>query len=139
MVFDKQQPHAINKTATDVNEKRFEQIYDISEWNGKYNSVIAYDFMQLPRNTEIPGTLKPVKVQQEGKGHDHFVDCDPHVGKRSLTLGMTDFKRTVDRSVFDKRQQHGKLELYEGVIGTGPGAYDPEKVRNGYHLQSSIK
>ena len=52
---------------------------------------------------------------------------------------MTDFKRTVDRSVFEKRQQHGKLELYEGVIGTGPGAYDPEKVRNGYHLQSSIK
>ena len=63
MAFDKQQPHALNLTVTDVNERRFEQIYDISEWNGKYNSVIAYDFMQLPRNTEIPGTLKPVKVQ----------------------------------------------------------------------------
>ena len=52
---------------------------------------------------------------------------------------MIDFKRTMDRAEFDKKLQHGKLALYEGVIGTGPGAYDPDKVRNGYHLQSSIK
>ena len=139
MAFEKQRPHAINLTATNVNENRFEQIYDISQWNGKYNSVISYNFMQLPRNTEAPGTLKPVQIQKEGKGHDHFVDCDAHVGKRSLTLGMVDFKRTMDRAEFDKKLQHGKLALYEGIIGAGPGAYEPEKVRNGYHLQSSIK
>ena len=62
MAFEKQRPHAINLTATNVNENRFEQIYDLSQWNGKYNSVISYNFMQLPRNTEAPGTLKPVQI-----------------------------------------------------------------------------
>ena len=52
---------------------------------------------------------------------------------------MVDFKRTMDRAEFDKKLQHGKLALYEGIIGAGPGAYEPDKVRNGYHLQSSIK
>ena len=81
----------------------------------------------------------PQNVQKEGPAHDIFIDCNPHVGKRSMTLGMVDIKRTSTRDEYDKILQSGKRDMYEGIMGAGPGAYDPEKVRSGHHMQSSFK
>ena len=118
-----------------MNEKRFELVHDISEWNGKYQSKMAYNFSQLHRNTEIPGTIKPPNTQKVGPDHDIFINCNPHVGKRSLTLGMIDMSRTATRAQFERDKLAGRRDVdAEGILGNGPGAYDPEKVRLAHHM-----
>ena len=60
--IEKQTPHVTISNACPTNERRFEHFHAISEWNGKYNSMISYNFMQLPRKTDIPGTVMPVNT-----------------------------------------------------------------------------
>lgn len=121
------------------NEKRFEPLHDISDWNGKYESKILWNFSQLRRDTDIPGTVMPPNCQKDGPAHDIYIDCNPHVGKKSLRLGMVNIRKTSTRTQYERDQQHGKRDLYEGIIGAGPGAYDPEKVRQAHHMQSNFK
>ena len=80
LAFEKQTPHVTISNACPTNEKRFEQVYDISDWNGKYKSKLAYDFKGIPRKTDIPGTVMPQNIQKEGPAHDMFIDCNPHIG-----------------------------------------------------------
>jgi hypothetical protein len=41
-----------------LDEKRFEVIHDISDWNTKYEAKIGQPFSCARRNTDIPGTIK---------------------------------------------------------------------------------
>ena len=52
---------------------------------------------------------------------------------------MVDISRSSTRSQYEADLQHGKRDMYEGIMGAGPGAYDPDKVRSGHHMQSSFK
>lgn len=76
-----------------LNENRFWAFKDISDWNSKYESQIGHPFLKAVRNTDIPGTKKNTKFQKNGPDHDIFIDCNPDVGKRSLTLGMVDMSK----------------------------------------------
>ena len=76
-----------------MDDKRFEVIHDISDWNGKYEARIAPPFLKGYRNTDIPGTIKNLNVQKNGTDYDIFIDSNPDVGKRSLTLGMVDMAK----------------------------------------------
>ena len=93
--FDRQRSRAalLNEAVTHLDEKRFIVLNDISDWNGKYEAKIAQPFARGMRNTDIPGTVKNPNTQKNGPDNDIFIDCNPHVGKRSLTLGMHDMKR----------------------------------------------
>ena len=56
-----------------------------------------------------------------------------------MTLGMVDISRTATREQFHRDRQHGTRDMNEGILGAGPGAYDPEKVRQAHHMQSNFK
>ena len=60
LTFDKQRSkRALLKDAVKhLNDRRFEVIHDISEWNGKFGSKIAQPFCKEARDTDIPGTVR---------------------------------------------------------------------------------
>ena len=98
MEFGRQSPKRDISKDVQVNDRRFEPLYAISEWNGKYGSKITYNFSKLYRNTDIPGTVQPLDTKKDGPSHDIFIDCNPHLGKKSLHLGMVDMTRSAARS-----------------------------------------
>ena len=133
--FDKQ--ISKNKLLDDVikplNEKRFDYLQDISEWNSKFASKISQPFGKDYRNTDIPGTVKPTSFQKNGPDNDIFIDCNPDVSKRSLRLGMVDISRQFNhRESLTKTNQVPGKNNWKGIgNGSDPWDYDPESVWRG--------
>ena len=60
LTFDKQRSKRslLKDAVKHLNDRRFEVIHDISEWNGKFGSKIAQPFAKGTRDTIIPGTVR---------------------------------------------------------------------------------
>ena len=124
-----------------MNDRRFEVIHDISEWNGKFGSKIAQPFAKKDRDTDIPGTVRNHNHQKNGPDNDMFINSNAEVTKRSLTLGMVDMKSQFDhRESLSKTNQVPGRNNWKGV-GTcsDPWDYDPELVWKGQKKLSTFK
>lgn len=83
----------LNDAIGHLDEHRFDNIHNISKFNGKYGSKIAQPFARDFRNTDIPWTIKNPNLQKNGPDNDVFIDVKADANKRSLTLGMVDLSR----------------------------------------------
>mmetsp|Transcript_2708 Transcript_2708/g.3716 ORF Transcript_2708/g.3716 Transcript_2708/m.3716 type:complete len:140 (-) Transcript_2708:718-1137(-) len=120
----------LNDAIGNLNESRFVPFKDISDWNGKYKSNIAQPWIMTKRETEIPGTVKNKSLQKNGPDFDMFIDCNPHVGKKSLHLGMVELDKQFNhRESLSKTNQVPGRNNWKGVGTTSdPWEYDPNSL-----------
>ena len=141
--FEKQRLKAdlLRECIKPLNDQRFKIIYDVSDWNSKYESRIGHPFSSTFRDTDIPGTVKNTNIQKNGPDQDVFIDANADYTKRSLTLGSVELdkafyhRETVERS----NQMAGKMNFkYNGEM-SDPWEYCPSKLKAGTQRLSTYK
>lgn len=117
----------LDEAIGNLNESRFVPFNNMSSWNGKYQGLVSFPISMSCRNTDIPGTVKNPSLQKNGPDFDMFIDCNPHVGKKSLHLGMVELHRQFNhRESLTKTNQIPGRNNWKGVGNTSdPWEYDP--------------